>query len=138
MPKKRHAMLTLSGPGDQTVTDRADFEKLTLTRTQVGGYQSHPTDPTSFTAAAADAFWKRLQQLAALGLRHEQPWMVDGESWRFEARDGKTAYAASGQMSDGLSTGGDDETGYKYGNQPDPVPPTSYADLRALFDLLKP
>ena len=39
MPKKRQATLTLDGPEDQTVTFLADFEQLTLTRTQGGGYQ---------------------------------------------------------------------------------------------------
>ena len=42
MPTKRQATLTLSGPEDQTVVLMADFDQLTLTRTQVGGYQREP------------------------------------------------------------------------------------------------
>ena len=104
MPKKRQATLTHDGPEDQTAILLADFDQLTLTLTQIGGYQSRPTGPTStsFTPAAADAFWKQLESLAAKGLR-----------------------------------GDDDEPRQKYGNWPDPVPPASYADIAALFALLK-
>ena len=138
MPKKRQATLTLDGPEDQTVTFLADFEQLTLTRTQVGGYQSRPTGPTSFTPAAAETFWKQLEKLAAKGLRDGPFDTLDAVVWKFTACDGKKNYAASGLINDGLSTGGDDdEPRYKYGNRPDPVPPASYADIAALFALLK-
>ena len=139
MPSTRQATLTLSGPEDQTVTFVADFEQLTLTRTQVGGYQSRPTGPTStsFTPAAAEAFLKQVEALASKGLRDGPFDTLDAVVWKFTACDGKKNYAASGLINDGLSTGGDDEPRYKYGNRPDPVPPASYADIAALFALLK-
>ena len=146
MPKKRQATLTLDGPEDQTVTFLADFDQLTLTRTQVGGYQSRPTGPTSLTPAAADAFWKQLETLAAKGLRDGPFDTLDAVVWKFTACDGKKTYAASGLISDGFSTGGDaapystggdDEPYYTHGNRPDPVPPASYDDIAALFALLK-
>jgi hypothetical protein len=139
MPSKRQATLTLDGPEDQTVTFLADFDQLTLTRTQVGRYQSRPTGPTStsFTPAAAEAFWKELEALASKGLRVGPFDTLDAVVWKFTACDGKKTYEASGQINDGLSTGGDDEPRYKYGNRPDPVPPASYADIAALFALLK-
>jgi hypothetical protein len=138
MPKKRQATLTLDGPEDQTVTFLADFEQLTLTRTQVGGYQSRPTGPTSITPAAAETFWKQLEKLAVKGLRDGPFDTLDAVVWKFKACDGKKNYAASGLINDGLSTGGDDdEPRYKYGNRPDPVPPASYADIAALFASLK-
>jgi hypothetical protein len=139
MPSKRQATLTHDGPEDQTDTLLADFDQLTLTRTQVGGYQSRPTGPTStsFTPAAAEAFWKELEALASKGLRDGPFDTLDAVIWKFTACDGKKTYEASGQINDGLSTGGDDEPRYKYGNRPDPVPPASYADIAALFALLK-
>ena len=135
---KRRATLTHDGPEDQKGTLRADFEQLTLTLTQVGGYQSRPTGPnsTSFTPGAAEAFWKQLEVLAAKGLRDGPFDTLDAVVWKFTACDGKKNYAASGLINDGLSTGGDDEPRYKYGNRPDPVPPASYADIAALFALL--
>ena len=137
MPTKRQATLTLSGPEDQTVTFLADFDQLTLTRTQVGGYQSKPTGAQSFTTEAVAAFWKQLEALASKGLRDGPFDMLDVVVWKFTACDGKKTYAASGQINDGPSTGGDDEPSHKYGNWPDPVPPASYADIAALFALLK-
>ena len=134
---KRQATLTHDGPEDQTSTLRADFDQLTLTRTQAGGYQSRPTGPTSFTPAAAETFWKQLEKLAAKGLRDGPFDTLDAVVWKFTACDGKKNYAASGLINDGLSTGGDDEPRYKYGNWPDPVPPASYDDIAALFALLK-
>lgn len=136
MPTKRQATLTLDGPEDQTITFLADFDQLTLTRTQVGGYQSRPTGPTSLTPAAADAFWKQLEALAAKGLRDGPFDTLDAVVWKFTACDGKKTYAASGLINDGYSTGGDDEPRYKYSNRPDPVPPASYDDIAALFALL--
>ena len=139
MPKKRHATLTLDGPEDQRVTFLADFDQLTLTRTQVGGYQSRPTGPTSFTPAAAAAFWKQLETLAAKGLRDGPFDMLDAVVWKFTACDGKKTYAASGLISNCSTTGGDDEPYYTHGNRPNPVPvpPASYDDIAALFALLK-
>lgn len=139
MPMKRQATLTHDGPEDQTHTLRADFEQLTLTLTQVGGYQSRPNGPasTSFTPASAEAFWKQVEALASKGLRDGPFDMLDVVVWKFTACDGKKTYAASGQINDGPSTGRDDEPGHKYGNWPDPVPPASYADIAALFALLK-
>ena len=126
MPSKRQATLTLDGPEDQTVTFLADFEQLTLTRTQVGGYQSRPTSPTSFTPAAADAFWKQLAALAAKGLRDGPFDMLGGVVWKFTAWDGKKTYEATGLLRD-TSILIDDN----------PPADDSYADLAALFALLK-
>jgi hypothetical protein len=139
MPSKRQATLTLSGPEDQTDTLRADFEQLTLTLTQVGGYQSRPTGPasTSFTPASAAAFWKQLEALATKGLRDGAFDTLDAVVWKFTACDGKKTYAASGQFSDCSTTGGDAEPYHTHGNRPAPVPPASYADIAALFALLK-
>jgi len=134
MPPQRQAVWSLLGPEDQTITFLADFDQLTLTRTQVGGYQRGPTGAQPFTPEAADAFWKQLEALASKGLRDEHPYMVDGQSWRFEARDDKNVYAASGQISDTFSTGGENE---KYGQRGDSVPEVSHADIAGLFALLK-
>lgn len=138
MPKKRQATLTHDGPEDQTVILLADFEQLTLTRTQVGGYQREPNGTQPITPAAADSFWKQLYTLAAKGLRDGPFDTLDAVVWKFTACDGKKNYSASGLVKDGLSTGGDDdEPRHKYGNMPAPVPPASYDDIAALFALLK-
>ena len=50
--------------------------------------------------------------------------MVGGIVWKFEARDGKKTYAANGLLRDQHYVG--------YVPKPD-----SYADLSALFELLK-
>ena len=134
MPKKRQATLTLDGPEDQTVTFLADFEQLTLTRTQVGGYQREPNDIQPISPAAAESFWKQLESLAAKGLRDGDVFMLDGSGWKLEAHDGKKAYAASGQISDNCTTGVENE---KYGYEDDSVAEFSYADIAALFALLK-
>jgi hypothetical protein len=136
---KRQATLTHDGPEDQTDTLRADFEQLTLTLTQVGGYQSRPTGPasTSFTPASAEAFWKQVEALASKGLRDGPFDMLDVVVWKFTACDGKKTYAASGQINDGPSTGGDAEPYHTHGSRPAPVPPASYDDIAALFALLK-
>ena len=42
MPSRRQAVLTISGPEDQTITYLAEFDRLTLTRTQEGGYRREP------------------------------------------------------------------------------------------------
>ena len=124
MPTKRQATMTLDGPEDQTVTFLADFDQLTLTRTQVGGYQSKPTGAQPFTTEAAAAFWKQLEALASKGLRNGAFDMVGATVWKFEARDGKKTYAANGLLRDQFYVG--------YVPKPD-----SYADLAALFALLK-
>ena len=139
MPMKRQATLTHDGPEDQTDTLRADFDQLTLTLKQVGGYQSRPTGPnsTSFTPAAAEAFWKQVEALAAKGLRDGPFDTLDAVVWKFTACDGKKNYSASGQFSDCSTTGGDAEPYHTHGNRPAPVPPASYADIAALFASLK-
>ena len=136
---KRQATLTHDGPEDQTDTLRADFDQLTLTLKQVGGYQSRPTghNSTSFTPAAAEAFWKQVEALAAKGLRDGPFDTLDAVVWKFTACDGKKNYSASGQFSDCSTTGGDAEPYHTQGNRPAPVPPASYADIAALFALLK-
>jgi hypothetical protein len=125
MPSTRQATLTLSGPEDQTVTFVADFEQLTLTRTQVGGYQSRPTGPTStsFTPAAAEAFLKQVEALASKGLRDGPFDTLDAVVWKFTACDDKKTYEATGVMLTDMTTG-DQE-------------PDSGAELCALFELLK-
>ncbi len=137
MPEKRQAKLILEGPEDQTVTFHADFDQLTLTRTQVGGYQREPDGAQPFTTEAAAAFWKQVEALASKGLRDGPFDMLDAVVWKFTACDGKKTYSACGQINDGPTTGRDDEPSHKYGNRPDPVPPASYADIAALFALLK-
>jgi hypothetical protein len=124
MPTKRQATMTLDGPEDQTVTFLADFDQLTLTHTQVGGYQSKPTGAQQFTTEAAAAFWKQLEALASKGLRNGAFDKVGATVWKFEARDGKKTYAANGLLRDQFYVG--------YAPKPD-----SYADLCALFELLK-
>ena len=124
MPTKRQATLTLDGPADQTVTFLADFDQLTLTRTQVGGYQRELNGAKPITPAAAEAFWKHLETLAAKGLRDGAFDILDGVVWKFTARDGKQTYEATGILRDHHYVG---------------YPPAedSYANLCALFDLLK-
>ena len=137
MPKKRQATLTLDGPEDQTVTFLADFEQLTLIRTQVDGYQREPNGTQPISPAAAESFWKQLEALAAKGLRDGPFDTLDAVVWKFTACDGKKNYSASGQFSDCSTTGGDAEPYHTHGNRPAPVPPASYADIAALFALLK-
>ena len=137
MPEKRQAKLILEGPEDQTVTFHADFDQLTLTRTQVGGYQREPDGAQPFTTEAAAAFWKQVEALASKGLRDGPFDMLDVVVWKFTACDGKKTYAASGQFSDCSTTGGDAEPYHTHGNRPAPVPPASYDDIAALFALLK-
>jgi hypothetical protein len=126
MPSKRQATLTLDGPEDQTVTFLADFEQLTLTRTQVSGYQRGPNGAKPITSAAAEAFWKELEALAAKGLRDGAFDMLGGVVWKFTACDGKKTYEATGLLRDTSIIIDDDR-------QAD----DSYADLAALFALLK-
>ena len=126
MPSKRQATLTIDGPEDQTVTFLADFDQLTLTRTQVGGYQSKPTGAQSFTTEAVAAFWKQLEALASKGLRNGAFDMVGATVWKFEARDGMKTYAAIGLLRDTNIIIDDN-----------PPAEDSYADLAALFALLK-
>ena len=126
MPSKRQATLTIDGPEDQTVTFLADFDQLTLTRTQVGGYQSKPTGAQPFTTEAAAAFWKQLEALASKGLRNGAFDMVGATVWKFEARDGMKTYAAIGLLRDTNIIIDDN-----------PPAEDSYADLAALFALLK-
>lgn len=124
MPKKRQATLTLEGPEDQTVTFLADFEQLTLTLTQVGGYQREQNGTKPITPAAAESFWEQFEALAAKGLRDGTFDMLDGVVWKFTLCDGQKTLAARGQILDQDFVG-------------DPPEADSYADLRALFDLLK-
>jgi len=124
MPTKRQATLTLSGPEDQTVTLVADFDQLTLTRTQVGGYQREPNGAKPISPEASEGFWKHLETLAAKGLLDGAFDMLGGVVWKFTARDGKKTYAAIGLLRDQHYVG--------YVPKPD-----SYADLAALFALLK-
>jgi hypothetical protein len=124
MPTKHQATLILSGPEDQTVTFMADFDQLTLTRTQVGGYQSKPTGAQPFTTEAAAAFWKQLEALASKGLRNGAFDMLGGVVWKFEARDGKKTHEATGLIRDTHFVG-------------DPPAEDSCADLSALFAALK-
>jgi hypothetical protein len=67
MPTNRQATLILF-KADSKVTLVADFDQLTLTRTQVGGYQREPNGSKPITPAAAEAFWKHLETLATKGL----------------------------------------------------------------------
>jgi hypothetical protein len=126
MPPKRQATLTLDGPEDQTVTFQADFDQLTLTRTQVGGYQREPNGAKAFTSEAAAAFWKQLEALATKGLRDGAFDTLDAVVWKFKACDGKKTYEATGLLRDSNIIIDDDQ-------QAD----DSYADLTALFALLK-
>lgn len=124
-PAKRTAKLTLLGPlDDQVVTWLADFNGLTFTRKQVGGYRREPDSERPISPAAADAFWKQLAALDAKGLRDGGFDMV-GEVviWKFEAQDGRKKYAATGIIRDQAYVG-------------DAPPADSFDDLRALFTLL--
>ncbi len=120
MPKKRQATLTLEGPEDQTVTFLADFDQLTFARTQVGGYQREPNSTKPITRAAAEAFWKQLEALAAKGLRGSSLDMLDGVLWKFTACDRRLTHEAVGVIPDGMILD-DDRV------------PDSYAELAALF-----
>jgi len=125
MPSKRQATLTLDGPEDQTVTFLADFDQLTLTRTQVGGYQRGPNGSKPITPASTPAFWKQLEALAAKGLRDGAFDMLGGVVWKFTACDGKKTYEATGLLRDSNILIDDD-----------PQADDSYAELAALFALL--
>jgi hypothetical protein len=124
MPSQRQAVLTISGPEDQTITYLADFDRLTLTRTQEGGYRREPDGSKAIAPAAAAAFWQGFERLAADGLRPGVFDMLGGRVWNFTAKDGQKSYEVSGLIvgQDFL----DDEPKHD-----------SYADLCALFDLLK-
>jgi hypothetical protein len=123
MPTKRQASLTLFKSDSSKVTLVADFDQLTLTRTQTDGYQSEPNGPKPITPASAEAFWKQLEQLAAKGIHDGGAAPLDGELWRFTACDGKKTYEGTGVMLTDMTTGD--------------LAPDSGADLCALFDLLK-
>ena len=122
MPTKRQATLTLF-KSDSKVTLVADFDQLTLTRTQVSGYQREPNGSKPITPAAAEAFWKHLETLATKGLRDGGAAPIEGELWRFTADDGRKTYEGTGVMLADISTV-DQES-------------DSGADLCALFELLK-
>lgn len=122
MPSKRHATLILF-KSDSKVTLVADFDLLTLTRTQIDGYQREPNGAKPISPEAAKAFWKHLETLAAKGLRDGGAAPIEGELWRFTACDDKKTYEATGVMLTDMTTG-DQE-------------PDSGADLCALFELLK-
>ena len=122
MPSKRQATLILF-KSDSKVTLVADFDLLTLTRTQIDGYQREPNGAKPISTEAAKAFWKHLETLAAKGLRDGGAAPIEGELWRFTACDGKKTYEATGVMLTDMTTG-DQE-------------PDSGADLCALFELLK-
>jgi hypothetical protein len=123
MPTTRQASLTLHKSDSSKVTLVADFDQLTFTRTQIGGYQSEPNGAKPITPASAEAFWTQLENLAAKGLHDGGAAPLDGELWRFTACDGKKTYEGTGVMVTDMTTG-DQE-------------PDSGADLCALFDLLK-
>jgi hypothetical protein len=122
MPSKRHATLILF-KSDSKVTLVADFDLLTLTRTQIDGYQREPNGAKPISPEAAKAFWKHLETLAAKGLRDGGAAPIEGELWRFTACDDKKTYEATGVMLTDMTTG-DQE-------------PDSGAELCALFELLK-
>lgn len=126
MPKQRLATLTLTGPmDDQMVTLTADFDGLTLTRTQAGGYRREPDSAQPISPAAAQAFWNGLEALASRGLR-DGGFDTLGEvvCWRFTARSGKQTYRAEGLVRDQ----------HHVGSPPDE---DSYAELAALFEALR-
>jgi hypothetical protein len=112
------------GPEDQTITRTADFVTMTYSRVQSGGYRREGDLRKPITPAAAEIFWKSLSALAAKGLRSGDLNILDGETWKFDAQDGRQKYAAGGVLNPG------DSTGY-------PPPPDSYAELRQLFDKLE-
>ena len=122
MPTKRQATLILF-KSDSKVTLVADFDLLTVTRTQIDGYQREPNGAKPISTEAAKAFWKHLETLAAKGLRDGGAAPIEGELWRFTACDGKKTYEATGVMLAGMTTG-DQE-------------PDSGADLCALIEVLK-
>jgi len=120
----RTAVLADHGPEDQTITRTADFVTMTYSRVQSGGYRRTGDLRKPITPAAAEIFWKSLSALAAKGLRSGDLNILDGETWKFDAQDGRQKYAAGGVLNPG------DSTGY-------PPPPDSYAELRQLFDGLE-
>lgn len=123
-PSPRVAVLADHGPEDQTITRTADFVTMTYIRVQSGGYRREGDLHKPITPAAAEIFWKSLSALAAKGLRSGDLNILDGETWKFDAQDGRQKYAAGGVLNPG------DSTGY-------PPPPDSYAELRQLFDKLE-
>jgi len=120
----RTAVLADHGPEDQTITRTADFVTMTYSRVQSGGYRRTGDLRKPITPAAAEIFWKSLSALAAKGLRSGDLNILDGETWKFDAQDGRQKYAAGCVLNPG------DSTGY-------PPPPDSYAELRQLFDGLE-
>jgi hypothetical protein len=124
MPSRRQAVLTISGPEDQTITYLADFDRLTLTLTQEGGYRRNPEGAKAIAPATADAFWQKFGKLAADGLRPGAFDMLGGRVWKFTARDGKKTYEVSGLLRDTQVI------------EDDPAE-DSFAELAALFDLLR-
>jgi hypothetical protein len=123
-PSPRVAVLADHGSADQTITRTADFVAMTYIRVQSGGYRREGDLRKPITPAAAEIFWKSLSALAAKGLRSGDLNILDGETWKFDAQDGRQKYAAGGVLNPG------DSTGY-------PPPPDSYAELRQLFDKLE-
>jgi hypothetical protein len=120
----RTAVLADHGPEDQTITRTADFVTMTYSRVQSGGYRREGDLRKPITPAAAEIFCKSLSALAAKGLRSGDLNILDGETWKFDAQDGRQKYAAGGVLNPG------DSTGYL-------PPPDSYAELRQLFDKLE-
>ena len=120
----RTAVLADHGPEDQTITRTADFVAMTYSRVQAGGYRRAEDLRKPITPAAAEIFWKGLAALVAKGLRSGDLNILDGETWKFAARDGRQNLAAGGVLNPGDSTG-------------DPTPPDSYSELRQLFDKLE-
>jgi hypothetical protein len=124
MPPQRQAVWSLLGPEDQTITLTADFDRLTLTRKQENGYQREPDGTKPISPAAAQAFWTRLEALAAKGFRGGSMDTLDAVVWEFTAKDGKKTYAATGLVRDHHHVG-------------DAPAEDSFAELGALFELLK-
>lgn len=123
MPSKRQAALVISGPEDQTITYIADFDRMTLTRTQEGGYLRQPNGSKTIAPASAEAFWLGFGKLAANGLRAGAFDMVGGRAWSFTASDGQQTHEVNGLIRDTQLL--------------DDAPlEDSFADLAALFDLL--
>lgn len=119
--ERRMAFLTTEDDTGNKIAKIADFNLMTITTINSGGYSTGSEKRLMITTAGAETFWSTFAKITPL--RTGDCHQVGGSTWSANFFDGEKIWDAHGIIHDDSYVGSAPDSG-------------SYAELVRLFDLL--